>query len=222
MLKPPLLIVNLKEYDEVLGDRPITFAKVARKLLDKYKVNILIAPPDPMIDNISQITLTISQHMEPYEPGAHTGALLAKEVKELGAIGSLINHSEKRIPYEDIKKCVDLCKEYDLISIVCAQNSKEAGELAKFNPDFIAVEPPELIGGDVSVSTAEPEIIRNTVNEVRKNSSRTYVLCGAGVKTRDDVKKAIELGAKGVLVASGVVKADSVEKAMEDLIKGMR
>lgn len=115
-----------------------------------------------------------------------------------------------------------MCKEYDLISIVCAQNSKEAGELAKFNPDFIAVEPPELIGGDVSVSTAEPEIIRNTVDEVKKNSSRTYVLCGAGVKNKDDVKKAIELGAKGVLVASGVVKADSVENAMEDLIKGMR
>jgi len=222
MLKPPVLIVNLKEYDEVLGDRPVTIAKVARNLSDKYKVTILIAPPDPMIDNISKIILTLSQHVEPYEPGAHTGALLAKEVKELGAIGSIINHSEKRIPAEDIKKCVELCKEYELISVVCAQNSKEAGELAKFNPDFIAVEPPELIGGDVSVATAEPEIIKNSVSEVNRNSPRTHLLCGAGVKTREDVKKAIELGAKGVLVASGVVKSPSVEKAMEELIKGMK
>jgi triosephosphate isomerase len=221
-LKLPVLIVNLKEYDEVLGDNPVTIAKVARKLFDKYKINILIAPPDPMIDNISKIILTVSQHLDPYEPGAHTGTLLAKEVKELGAIGSLINHSEKRISPEDVKKCVDLCREYDLISIVCAQNSKEAGELAKFNPDFIAVEPSELIGGDVSVSTAEPEIITNSVNEVKKNSLRTSLLCGAGVKTKDDVKKAIELGAKGVLVASGVVKSPNVEKAMEELIKGMR
>lgn len=222
MLKPPLLIVNLKEYDEVLGDNPVIIAKVARKLYDKYKINILIAPPDPMIDNISKIILTIAQHIDPYEPGAHTGALLAKEVKELGAVGSIINHSERRIPADDVKKCVDLCKEYDLISVVCAQNSKEAGELAKFNPDFIAVEPPELIGGDVSVSTAEPEIIKNSVNEVKKNSLRTNLLCGAGVKTKEDVKKAIELGAKGVLVASGVVKSPNVEKAMEELIRGMR
>jgi triosephosphate isomerase len=222
MLKLPVLIVNLKEYDEVLGDNPVTIAKVARELFDKYKINIIIAPPDPMIDNISKIILTVSQHLDPFEPGAHTGALLAKEVKELGAIGSIINHSEKRIPPEDVKKCVDLCREYDLISIVCAQNSKEAGELAKFNPDFIAVEPPELIGGDVSVSTAEPEIITDSVNEVKKNSLRTNLLCGAGVKTKADVKKAIELGAKGVLVASGVVKSPNVEKAMEELIKGMR
>ncbi|OGI12158.1 triose-phosphate isomerase [Candidatus Micrarchaeota archaeon RBG_16_36_9] len=221
-LHTPLLIVNLKEYDEVLGDRPVTIAKVARKLFDKYKINILIAPPDPMIDNISKIVLTVSQHIEPYEPGAHTGALLAKEVKELGAVGSIINHSEKRMPAEDVKKCIDLCREYDLVSIVCAQNSKEAGELAKFNPDFIAIEPPELIGGDISVSTAEPEIITNSVNEVKRNSLRTNVLCGAGVKTREDVKKAIELGAKGILVASGVVKSSNIEKSIEELVKGMR
>ena len=222
MLKTPILIINLKEYNEALGEKPIVFAKVARKLSDKHKINVLIAPPDPMIDNISKITLTISQHLDPYEPGAHTGALLAKEIKELGAVGSLINHSERRIPVEDIKKCVDLCKEYDLISIVCAQDSKEAKELAKFKPDFIAIEPPELIGGDVSVSTAEPEIIKSSVNSVMEVSPRTYVLCGAGVKTREDVKKAIELGAKGVLVASGVVKSYTVEKTMEELIKGMK
>jgi len=221
ILKTPLLIINLKEYNEALGDKPMIFANTARKLLDKYKINILIAPPDPMIDNISKIILTVSQHMDPYEPGAHTGALLAKEIKELGAVGSLINHSEKRIPAEDIKKCVELCKEYDLVSIVCAQTNKEAGELAKLNPDFIAVEPPELIGGDVSVSTAEPEIITDTVGEVKKNSLRSYVLCGAGIKNKADVKRAIELGAKGVLVASGVVKSYTVENTMEELIKGM-
>jgi len=222
MMKPPILIINLKEYDQVLGERPIKFAEVAKKLSDKHKVNIVIAPPTPLLNEVAKITLTVSQHIDPYEPGAHTGALLAKEVKELGAVGSLINHSEKRIPHEDIKKCVDLCKEYELVSIVCAKDNEEVKEIAKFKPDFIAIEPPELIGGDVSVSTAKPEIIKNSVNDVKKISPRTYVLCGAGVKTKDDVKKAIELGAKGFLVASGVVKAENIEKAMEELIIGMK
>jgi len=221
MLKPPILIINLKGYEQVLGENPMKFAQIAKKLTDKHKVNILIAPPAPLLNEVAEISLTVSQHIDPYEPGAHTGALLAKEVKELGAVGSLINHSEKRIPHEDIKKCVDLCKEYELVSIVCAKDNEEAKEIAKFKPDFIAIEPPELIGGDVSVSTAKPEIIKNSVNDVKKISARTYVLCGAGVKNRDDVKKAIELGAKGILVASGVVKSENIEKSMEELIMGM-
>jgi triosephosphate isomerase len=220
-LRLPVLIVNLKEYDEALGNSPLKFAEVAKRLSKKYNVTILIAPPDPLIDNTAEITLTISQHLDPFEPGAHTGALLAKEIKELGAIGSIINHSEKRISTEDIKKCIDLCKEYDLISVVCVQNCEEAKGISSFKPDFIAIEPPELIGGNVSVSSAKPEIIKNSVDCVKKNSRETNVLCGAGVKTKDDVKKAIELGAKGVLVASGVVKSPDIEKSMEELIKGM-
>jgi triosephosphate isomerase len=222
MLKTPVLIINLKEYDEALGKKPVKFAETADKLSKKYNINILIAPPDPMIDNISKISLTVSQHIDPYEPGAHTGALLAKEIKELGAIGSLINHSERRLPLDDINKCVDLCKEYGLVSVVCVQSCEEAGELAASKPDFIAIEPPELIGGDVSVSTAKPGIIKDSVKCVKKISPKTHVLCGAGVKTREDVRKSIELGAKGVILASGVVKSPNIEKAMEELVLGMK
>jgi len=37
--------------------------------------------------------------------------------------------------------------------------------------------------------------------------NKTPVLCGAGVSNASDVKKAVELGAKGVLLASAYVKA---------------
>lgn len=221
-LNSPVLIINLKEYEEVLGNRPLDFAIAAKKLSEKYNnVTILIAPPAPLIDNIAKITLTISQHIDPLEPGAHTGALIAKEVKALGAIGSLINHSEKRIPHEDVKRCIDLCKKYDLVSIVCAKDNEEVKELAIFKPDFIAIEPPELIGGDISVSTARPEIIKNSLDDVKEISPDTRVLCGAGIKKREDVKRAIILGASGVILASGVVKAENIEEAMKELIIGM-
>jgi triosephosphate isomerase len=221
-LKLPVLIINLKKYEEVLGNKPIKFAKIAKELSKKYKVTIVIAPPHPFLNEVAKIIPTFSQHLDPCEPGAHTGSLIPKEIKELGILGSLINHSEKRVPYETIKQCVDFCKKYDLMSVVCAKDNEEAKELARFNPDFIAVEPPELIGGNVSVSTAKPEIIEDSVKAVKEVSPSTNVLCGAGVKTREDVKKAIELGAKGVLVASGVVKAPNVRKAMIELIMGMK
>jgi triosephosphate isomerase len=221
MIKTPVLIVNLKQYDQALGNRPLDFAITAKKLAEKHDVTILIAPPDPLIDSTAKISLTISQHLDPYESGAYTGSLIAKEVKELGGIGSLINHSEKRIPHEDIKRCVELCKKYELVSIVCAKDNEEVMQVAKFRPDFIAIEPPELIGGDVSVSSARPDIIKKSVEEVKEIYPEIEILCGAGVKTKMDVRKALYLGTKGVLVASGIVKSDNIEKAMEELISGM-
>jgi triosephosphate isomerase len=220
-IKLPVLVINLKEYEEVLGERALEVAKAAKKVIEKHDVSILVAPPPLVFSEVAKIVPTISQHIDPVESGSHTGAILAKEVKLMNGIGSLINHSEKKIPSEDIKKCVELCNKYDLISIVCARDSEEAKRLAAYGPDFIAVEPPELIGGDVSVSTAKPEVIKKTVENVKNTSPQTDVLCGAGVKTTEDVKKAIELGSKGVLVASGIVKSDDIEDAIENLVKGM-
>ena len=221
MLKTPILIINLKAYEEVLGLRALDFAIAVKKVLEKHDVTILVAPPAPLLESIAKVAPTISQHIDPYEPGAYTGSVIAKEVKDLGGIGSLINHSEKRIPHEDIKRCVDLCRKYDLVSIVCAKDNEEVMQVAKYKPDFIAIEPPELIGGDVSVSTARPDVIKKSVDDVREIYSDIGVLCGAGVKSKMDVRKAIYLGAKGVLVASGVVKSKNVEEAIEDLIAGM-
>ena len=221
-MKTPVLVINLKVYEQVLGHKPIEFAKIAKKVSEKNDVNIVIAPPDSLLNETAAIVPTVSQHLDPCEPGACTGSLIPRQIKELGCIGALINHSEKRIQYEDIRKGIDMCREQDLVSIVCAKDKREAGMLATFKPDFIAVEPPELIGGDISVSTAKPEVIKESVDAVKKISPETQVLCGAGVKTEKDVRKSIELGAVGVLVASGVVKAVNIEQAMENLVEGMK
>jgi triosephosphate isomerase (TIM) len=220
MTKAPVIIINLKKYDEVIGKKALRFSRIAKKLIRKYpNVNLLIAPPFSFLQQSAKITQTISQHIDPLEPGAFTGSVIAREIKELGAVGSIINHSEKRIPHSDIGKCVELCKKYDLTSFVCAKDNNEAKELARFKPDFIAVEPPELIGGDVCV-TSKPQVIMDSVKSVKEVSPSTQVLCGAGVKHKEDVRKAIEMGASGVILASGVAKAKNIRKAMEELILG--
>jgi len=72
-----------------------------------------------------------------------------------------------------------------------------------------------LIGKGIAVSTANPAIIAGTVNEV-KSIADIPVLCGAGISTPSDVKKAIELGADGVLLASAFVNSpDPVAFAKE-------
>ncbi len=142
-------------------------------------------------------------------------------VKEAGAVGTLINHSEHRLRLADIDDCVKRAKEAGLITCVCTNNLSTSKAASLLSPDFVAVEPPELIGGDISVSKAQPELVKGTVDAVKSVSPNVKVLCGAGVKNGEDVKKALELGSEGVLLASGVVKAKDVEAAMRDLISGL-
>ena len=220
-IRTPLLLVNFKVYDEVIGNY-LGIAKVAEKVADELDVSIAVAPPHLVLKEVSKILPTFAQSIDPIEPGAHTGSIVAEEVKRCGAVGTLINHSEKRLSSNDVKTCVERCRQNELISVVCVANVNEAKEYARFYPDFIAIEPPELIGGKVSVSTTNPKIVTDSVNAVKSVSKDVEVLCGAGVKTREDIKKALELGVVGVLVSSGIVKDKNVENAIRDAANGLK
>jgi len=86
---------------------------------------------------------------------------------------------------------------------------------------MIAVEPPELIGGDISVTSADPTIVSNTVSLVNSVNPQVVTLCGAGVKNGQDVSTAIELGTSGVLLASGVTKAEDPLSVLRDLVSSL-
>jgi triosephosphate isomerase len=73
----------------------------------------------------------------------------------------------------------------------------------------LAIEPPELIGKGVAVSKANPSIIKDSVQVVKQISSTVRILCGAGIVDKYDVEKALELGAEGILISSGVIKSSS-------------
>jgi triosephosphate isomerase len=133
--------------------------------------------------------------------------VLAEAVKSAGAEGSLLNHSEKRISPSEIAASLKLCVDADLRSLVCADTTEASVEIARMLPDMIAIEPPELIGTGISISKARPELITESVKQIRKVNRSVKVLCGAGVSTAEDVSKALELGSEGVLVATAVAKS---------------
>ncbi|MEA3457373.1 MAG: triose-phosphate isomerase, partial [Candidatus Thermoplasmatota archaeon] len=162
-----------------------------------------------------------AEHIDPIKPGSHTGWTLPESVKAAGAVGTLINHSEHRLKLADIDVCVARAKELDLGHIVCSNNIATSKAIAALSPNFVAVEPPELIGGDTSVTTADPGIVSGSVDAVRDVDKNVKILCGAGVKNGKDVAKSIELGAEGVLLASGIVKAEDKESVIRDLVSGL-
>ena len=162
-----------------------------------------------------------AEHIDPIKPGSHTGWTLPEAVKSAGAVGTLINHSEHRLKLADIDVCIKRARDLGLDHIICSNNVETSKALAVFSPNFVAVEPPELIGGDISVTTADPEIVSDSVSAVKVIDRDVKVLCGAGVKNGKDVAKAIELGADGVLLASGIVKAKDKEAVIRDLANGL-
>ncbi len=214
-----MIVVNFKAYSEATGENARNIGKACEEAAEETGERVVACPTAEDLLRLEELDVDVfAQHIDPEEPGSHTGSVLPGEVKEAGASGTLINHSEDRIPAEKIEKEVDKAKENELETIVCAQNPEECRKFSAFEPDYIAYEPPELIGGDTSVAEAKPELIEEAVE---KTEGDVETLTGAGIKDRRDVEKSIELGCKGVLVASGVAKAEKPLEEIKDLCRGL-
>ncbi len=212
------ILVNLKAYP----CDPIEVATAARDVADAADVRIAVSPQAADIARVAETGVeTWAQHVSPNDHGSHTGSTLAEAVAENGAVGTLINHSENRLKLADVDASVRAAERADLEAVVCANNPAQVGAAAALAPDAVAVEPPALIGGDVSVATADPGIVEDAVDAAAAVDGDVDVFCGAGVSTGDDVDAAGELGASGVLLASGVAKADDPEAVLEDLVAGV-
>ncbi len=214
-----MIVVNFKAYSEATGENARNIGKACEKAAESTGEQVIACPTAEDLLRLEDLEVDVfAQHIDPEEPGSHTGSILPGEVKEAGATGTLINHSEDRIPAEKIEKEVEKAKENEMKTIVCAQNPEECREYSSFQPDYIAYEPPELIGGNTSVAEAKPELVEKAVEETEKG---VETLTGAGIKDRKDVEKSIELGCKGVLVASGVAKAEKPAEEIEKLCRGL-
>ena len=223
MLKVPTIVLNVKTYAEATGVKALEIAKLMDKISQETGASMAIAvQATDILLCAKEVSIPVfAEHIDPVKPGSHTGWALPEAIKEARAIGTLINHSEHRLKLADIDVCVTRAKELGLDHIVCTNNVATSKAAATFSPNFIAVEPPELIGGDISVTTADPDIVSSSVEAVKAIDKNVKVLCGAGVKNGKDVAKSIELGADGVLLASGVVKAKDKERVIRDLASGL-
>jgi len=217
-----MFIINCKNYEEIAGEKIIKLAKIAEKISKKYKIKIAIAPPHHLIPLITKFgIIVLAQHLDDKKVGSTTGFMIPEIIKKSKIDGSIINHSEHRITESEIKNLVKRLKKLKLKTIVCVKNVSEAKKYAKINPTFIAIEPPELIGTGRAISTEKPQLITNSINAVQAAKNSTKLLCGAGIVSAEDVSSAVELGSKGILVASGVIKAKNWERILSDFSRGL-
>jgi triosephosphate isomerase len=216
----PLIIINLKAYAEGYGHRALRIAADARLVSKESGVRIGVAPNYMDLHPMSRHyeIPVYAQHVDGISPGAHTGHILAEAARDAGAYGTLINHSERRLTLADVQASVEAAKAAGLETVVCTNNDATSAAAAAFAPEYIAIEPPELIGTGVSVSKADPGIIERSVAAVQKINPDVRLLTGAGISTGECVKIAVDLGTDGVLLASSVVKADDPATVLRDLV----
>ena len=216
----PIVILNYKTYLESSGVNALKLAKDLESAAMESGITMVASPQTADIYRINEETSLpiFAQHIDPVSPGGHTGSNLIETLIEAGISGSLINHSEQRMKLADIDEVVKMCNANDIESCVCTNNIETSKAIATLQPTAVAVEPPELIGTGIPVSQAQPEVVEDTVKEVKAINKDVKVLCGAGITTGDDMKAAMDLGADGVLLASGIIKAESPKDALLDLV----
>ena len=216
----PIVILNYKTYLESSGEKALLLAKDLESVYDETGIPMIASPQAIDISKIKDETSipVYAQHIDPITPGGNTGSNLLESFIANGIDGTLLNHSEKRMKLADIESVVSQAKKANIISCVCSNNVATSEAVATLAPNYVAVEPPELIGTGIPVSKAEPEIVTGTVEKVKNINKNVKVLCGAGISTGGDMKAAIDLGAEGVLLASGIIKAKSPKQALLDLV----
>lgn len=209
------VLVNLKAYDV----DPVEIGRTAATVADDSGVRIGVAPQTADLRPVAETGVeTWAQHVSPVEYGSHTGHTLAQRVVDAGAVGTLLNHSERRLLLADLAAAISAAADAGLETVACANDPRQVGAVAALGPDAVAVEPPELIGTGTPVSQADPAIVRDAVSRAAEIDPSVPVYCGAGISTGDDVTAAADLGAEGVLLASGVAKAADPRRALEDLV----
>ena len=218
----PVIILNFKNYTQSVGSNGLNLAKIAEEVSKETSVEIIVCPQTTDIRLIADsVDIPIfSQHVDANEPGSFTGNNLIEAAIESGASGSLVNHSEHRLTLDKIEAIISRSKKLNFTTCVCSNNLQSSRAASSLSPDACAMEPPELIGSGVSVTT-RPELIKNTIAAILETNPNVKPLVGAGVSTANDVSEAIKLGSDGVLLASGFVKSKKPKEILLEMANAL-
>jgi len=219
-----MIFVNFKTFEEGTGENAlklITILEEASKAFSIPVIPVLQALDVKEAANVSNLEIW-TQHVDPVGFGAHTGTILPEAVFGDGAKGTFLNHSEHKFTeFATLMEAHKRAKEAGLKTLIFAGDAAELEKVSGLKPDYLAYEPPELVGSTTtSVSSTHPDIVAKA-SEISKKYSLPLIV-GAGVHSREDVEKSIELGAMGVAVATDIVKALDPKKELEDLLAGFK
>lgn len=220
-IKLPFFEIGPKAF--LYGKEALKLAKFADALAEELNIGVIFTPQTCDISTIASNTKNISvfaQHIDTLYPGPGMGCNLPEAVKEAGAVGTFINHAEKKLSLELIRASIIRANEAGLAALVCADNITQALAIADFEPDIIIIESDSLIGK--SKSCVNKDEIQKSVHEINAINPRILTLFSAGIKNENDITAVFEAGAVAAGCTSAIMKAERPFEQTEKMLRAMR
>jgi len=215
-----MFFVNFKNYPQAFEGFPKIYQDLEAAAKRYPKVQTIFAPPPLLFAKVAEIVKIPlwAQHLDSKPLGKHTGFLPPEAAKHLGAVGTLLNHSEHPLNNRELVETIRMVRKVGLSTLIFASTPEVISEVKKLNPDYIAYEPPELIGAGVargvSIATAKPD----TIPEAVKAARPIPLIIGAGIFQKEDITTGLNLGAAGAGVSSAIVTASQPTLVLDSLL----
>ena len=214
-----MIFLALKTYKQTTGDEVIKILSPVKKVQEETGVPIIVCTQATDIYRIKkELDIEVwAQHIDPIDPGKNTGWISPSSIRQAGATGVLINHSEHKIPEEAIIKTVEKAKQYGLKTMLIGHTVEMVEKFDSFDIDFVSYEKEDLIASTTSMIDQQEEAIKELIKKLKHP-----LIIGAGINDGEDVKKSVMAGAKGVLLATYFVTAPDPEAKLRELASGFK
>ena len=214
-----MIFLSLKTYKEATGNNTIELLSSVKKVSDETGIKIIpVAQPTDIYRIKKELDIEVwAQHMDPIDPGKNMGWLSPYSLKDAGASGVIINHSEHKTTDENVKKILDKAREYNLKNVVIAFDPETVIKYDAWEPDFISYEREDAIGTGESMVSKEEGNIKKLVAVLKRP-----LIIGAGIATGNDIRDAIKIGAVGIIMASRFVLDPNPEAKLRELAGGFK
>lgn len=218
-IQAPFFVVNPKSF--LYGESLMDLARYANRLAEEYDIDILFTAPLTELSIVAKECpnlIVTSQHMDHIKPGDSMGRVLAESLKEIGVQAVVMNHADNPMPSSILADTIQRAKDVGLQTIVCADSVQEGQAMAILGPDIVLAEPTELIGQD---QISDRDYVTSTIEKIKQVNPDVLVEQGAGIRSEKDVSELLQLGADGVGVTSGIVKAEHPKDMMKKMIQAV-
>lgn len=221
-INPPFFEIGPKTY--MWGEAIVDLARAADVLGRRYRVQVILTPQAVDIAAVAAAVddvLVFAQHVDAGPPGRGIGATLPEAVKAAGARGVLLNHVERRLSRDDLAHTMERARDVGLATLVCADDERDAVEIARLGPTAMIVEDPRLIGGGTRVGSG-PAAIGMINDAIRRVDPAIRVLHAAAIKGPSDVHDVIAAGAEGTGATSAIFTAVDPTATLELMLGAVR
>lgn len=219
-IRAPFFETSVKNY--IFGDAVLEYAKAADAAAKEHDVDVLFVAPYTDIRRVRENTdrlIVLAPHMDAIKPGRGIADVLPEALKAAGAQGVVLNHSEKPVTLNILRKTIDRANELDLLTFVCADTVAEAQAIAQLHPDILNPEPTELIG---SGTVTDMGYVKEVIRAVKSINPSILVEQAAGITTAQQVYEFIMAGSEAAGSASGILTSANPYALLNDMVRSVK